>query len=154
MQLLDGFLLLQNHIIVHGGQVSAVLLKVGEALFDVIEILRDILDVHPSGVQPVVAKKESRRIQERFVMTKKRRKEAKFLLRLNLLLVARLRFQGGRQGDLGLLALPQFPSQALNHVFRILQRSLLAILRVRTFGYLLLSQSICGSARPLRLERL
>lgn len=67
MQLLDGFLLLQNYVIIHGGQVSAVLLKAGETLFDVIEILRDILDVHPSGVQPVVAKKESRRIQERFI---------------------------------------------------------------------------------------
>lgn len=60
LQLLDGFLLLQNHVIIYNGQTSAVLLKAGKALSDVIEIFRDILDVHPSGVQSVVAKKESR----------------------------------------------------------------------------------------------
>jgi len=54
-----------------------VLLKAGEALSDIIVILRDILDVHPSGVQSVVTKKESRRIQKRFVTMSKKEKRSK-----------------------------------------------------------------------------
>lgn len=98
MQFLDSFLLLQNHVIIYGGQTSAVLLKAGKALSDVIEIFRDILDVHPSGVQSVVAKKESRVAEYRRDShhdKKKQTKKETSLLRLNLLLVARLHLQRG-----------------------------------------------------------
>lgn len=55
------------------------LLKAGEALSDVIEILCNILDVHPSGVQSVIVKKkkvESQNTGE--IYHKKKEKEVRF----------------------------------------------------------------------------